>query len=201
MRGTAILQGRRTLRMLGRRLQIRALRKPRLLPLLGGMLVLFPVLPYAQDISGQQPEMPPARRIPGITAEDRYPQGCVDCHINYEEMNRDTRLSTLIDQWATSVPPKLLEEAQAIAGPNIKLKGVHPRLRGVGFLGGIPAVCVGCHEHEAKTAPRLVPLLHKIHLAGGDEGVFLTVFQGECTHCHKLDKATGQWRVPSGPED
>lgn len=165
-----------------------------------GLLCTFSAAPQAQTELAAHPEMPPARAIPGITTEDLYPQGCVDCHINYEEMNRDTRLSTIIAEWATSVPPDLLEAAQAIAGPGIKLQGVHPRLRAVGVLGGIPAVCMGCHEHEAKTAPRLVPLLHKIHLAGGDEAVFLRLFQGECTHCHKLDAATGQWRVPSGPE-
>jgi len=28
----------------------------------------------------------------------------------------------------------------------------------------------------------------------------MTLFQGECTHCHKLDAMTGKWSMPSGPE-
>lgn len=168
---------------------------------ISSLLCVISAASQAQTEGARPPEMPPARAIPGITTDDQYPRGCVDCHINYEEMNRDTRLSTIIAEWATSVPPNLLDTAQAVAGPKLKLKGVHPRLRAVGILGGIPAVCIGCHEHETKTAPPLIPLLHKIHLAGEGEAVFLRVFQGECTHCHKLDGTTGLWRVPSGPEN
>ena len=34
--------------------------------------------------------MPPARKIPGMTAADTHPGACVDCHIIYKEMNLDT---------------------------------------------------------------------------------------------------------------
>ena len=43
-------------------------------------------------------------------------------------------------------------------------------------------------------------MMHVIHLEGVKDGHFLSIFQGECTHCHKLEKNTGTWRVPSGPE-
>ncbi len=47
------------------------------------------------------PPMPPARKIPGITAPDTHPGACVDCHIVYKEMNLDARFSTLVKGWAT----------------------------------------------------------------------------------------------------
>jgi hypothetical protein len=43
-------------------------------------------------------------------------------------------------------------------------------------------------------------MAHPVHLTGGDENHFMTLFQGECTHCHKLDRATGAWSIPSAPE-
>jgi len=201
MPATSGLHGRFTLHILGRAIDppaiVGAVRL--LVRSLGGILLLVPVMPYAPTASGQPPEMPPARGIPGITVEDQFPRACVDCHVNYEEMNRDTRLSTLIAQWTTQVEPQLLETAQAVAGPGLELTGVHPRVNAA--LGDIPAACLGCHESKAANAPPLPPLLHKIHLGGGDEAVFLRVFQGECTHCHKLNKDSGQWWIPSGAEN
>jgi hypothetical protein len=43
-------------------------------------------------------------------------------------------------------------------------------------------------------------MMHKIHLSGGEENRFLTVYQGECTHCHKFNVPTGLWSLPSAPE-
>ena len=43
-------------------------------------------------------------------------------------------------------------------------------------------------------------MIHEIHLTGGDTNHFLTMFQGECTLCHKLDAKSGAWAIPSGPE-
>ena len=143
--------------------------------------------------------MPPVRQIPGITADDQFPRGCVGCHINYLEMNRDTRISTLMAQWTQSVEPKLLSLARATTTSAAELQGVHPRVDIA--LNDIPNACLGCHESGAQNVPSLVALLHRIHLVGGDDAVFLRIFQGECTHCHKLNKNTGQWHIPSGPED
>ena len=144
------------------------------------------------------PAPPPARKIPGINAEDRYPGGCVDCHINYTDMNMDTRFSTLMAQWTNEVDPKLLAKAQAAAPEGVTLKGKHPNASGT--LKDIPKGCLACHGRGSKTAPPFAGMLHAIHLTGGEENHFMTVFQGECTYCHKLSQTTGKWTIPSGPE-
>ena len=164
---------------------------------LGGVIFTSISASRAQNQPGGPSELPPAREIPGITAADRFPRACIDCHINYSDMNLDTRISTLLAQWSEGVEPAVLEAARSVTDPTIDLSGVHPRVDAA--LNDIPAACLGCHQSDTDDIPPLVPLLHKIHL--GSDGVFLSVFQGECTHCHKLDEATGQWHVPSGPEE
>jgi mono/diheme cytochrome c family protein len=57
-----------------------------------------------------------------------------------------------------------------------------------------------CHGSRAVEAPPFSRLLHRVHLVGGPENLFLSMFQGECTHCHKLDPATGRWSLASGSE-
>lgn len=59
---------------------------------------------------------------------------------------------------------------------------------------------MGCHSATAKTAPKFSRLVHRIHLTDGDANHFVTEFQSECTHCHKLDLGSGEWTAPSGPE-
>jgi hypothetical protein len=59
---------------------------------------------------------------------------------------------------------------------------------------------MSCHGKGSKTAPAFSTMLHVIHLTGGEESHYLTIFQGECTPCHKMDAATGAWTMPSGPE-
>jgi hypothetical protein len=145
-----------------------------------------------------KPPLPPARKIPGITCEDAFPNGCVDCHIVYQEMNMDTRISTLMQQWNEKVEPRLLAVAQATAQGEIVLKGIHPVISEVG--GNIPADCLNCHDKETTTAPPFAQMLHAIHLSGGEQNPFLTLFQGECTHCHKIDLTKGHWSVKSAPE-
>jgi hypothetical protein len=41
--------------------------------------------------------------------------------------------------------------------------------------------------------------MHNVHLTGA-QNEFLVLYQGQCTHCHKLDLKTGAWRMPSGAE-
>ena len=53
--------------------------------------------------------------VDAITAEDRYAGGCVDCHLNYTDMNMDTRLSTLMQAWYKEVDPRLLEKIRPSA--------------------------------------------------------------------------------------
>ena len=165
--------------------------------------VLLLVAPLAFSASsgatGPPPEgLPPARKIPGLTAPDTHPKGCVDCHIRYPEHKLDEPFSTLMAGWTTKVDAGLLKKAQAAAPAGVTLKGKHPQTP----LGtkDIPRSCLGCHAKASKTAPPFAQMIHLIHLTGGDQNRFLGVFQGECTLCHKLDTATGRWVMASGPE-
>ena len=141
---------------------------------------------------------PSARKIPGITAKDPYPNGCVDCHINHVDKKMDLRFSTLMKLWSEKVEPKLLAKAEASGPTGLVLKGKHPKFPGV--LKDIPAKCAVCHGKSSKTAPPFADLIHNIHLTGGEENDYLKVFQGECTFCHKLNQKTGRWSTPSAPE-
>jgi len=152
----------------------------------------------AQDAQVGQHQAPPLRAIPGITAKDLYPMGCVDCHINYAEQKLDVRFSTLLKRWAEMVEPQLLDKVAGSAPPGLKLKGKHPAVPGM--IRSIPAGCLTCHSRASTTAPPFSRMLHAIHLTGGKDNHFLTLFQGECTHCHKLNAATGAWSLASGPE-
>ncbi|MBI5439976.1 MAG: hypothetical protein HY900_02060 [Deltaproteobacteria bacterium] len=157
-------------------------------------LVGMPAPGRAQD-KAQPPPLPPARKVPGLNAEDPHPRACVDCHVVYPEMKADKRLSTVMKPWGDKVEPHILKRAQASAPKGVTLKGKHPP---VAFK-DIPAGCRRCHSERSKNAPALSRLMHALHLAGGDDNHFMALFQGECTRCHKLDGAGG-FSVPSGPE-
>jgi len=141
---------------------------------------------------------PPARKIPGITAPDQFPSGCVDCHLNYPELKLDARISALMAGWGRSGSSTLTSRMQALAPAGVKLKGGHPEVKSA--LGDIPAACIKCHAKPSTRSPSFGSMMHVIHLGGLKDGHFLSIFQGECTHCHKLDINTGTWRIPSGPE-
>ena len=49
-------------------------------------------------------------------------------------------------------------------------------------------------------APPFARLMHAIHLVGAQDSHYMTFYQGECTHRHKLDQKSGAWSLPSGPE-
>lgn len=165
--------------------------------LCGTLLFTFLAAGLASGQPNQAPP-PPPRKIPGITTEDPYPHGCVDCHLNYAAVNLDTRFRTLLNGWHDKVEPALLAKAQASAPKEIILRGKHPNASSA--LVNIPAQCLTCHNKTSKTAPPFAPLIHSIHFTGGEKNHFLTLFQGECTYCHKLDLATGHWTIPSAPE-
>ncbi len=162
------------------------------------MLICAAVL--ATAAAGQAPAAPQgavARKIPGITVKDAYPNGCVDCHVNGKA--GDTRLSTLMTAWTTAVPAALVEKARASSAAPSKIKGKHPAVPKV--ASNIPQMCLNaCHKKGSTIAPPFAQLLHTIHLTGGSANRFLTDGQGECTHCHKLDAKTGAWKMPSGAE-
>lgn len=147
---------------------------------------------------GQPAGPPPPRAIPGITAKDEFPRACVDCDLNYPEQKLDARFSTFMKQWTQKVEPQLLKKVAGSAPPGVKLRGQHPAAPGA--LKNIPGDCLMCHGRTSTMAPPFARMLHAIHLTGGKDNHFLTVFQGQCTHCHKLNAATGAWSLPSGPE-
>ena len=158
------------------------------------VVLLLAVLGTAAAQPGAAP--PPARKIPGINADDAFPNACVSCHVQLPEL--DARLSTAMAGWTEKVDPRLLAAAQAAMPKGVTLKGKHPPVKSA--LADIPAGCMKCHGRGAKNAPYFGRMLHSIHFGGGEESHFLTMFQGECTHCHKLDRSTGEWSVPSGRE-
>lgn len=143
------------------------------------------------------PGAPAARKIPGITAEDPFPKGCVDCHVADPRAKRDPRFTSLLKEWSVKVDAALLAKAQGAAPAGVTLKGKHPAV--TASLKDVPGKCLPCHGKSSKTAPAFGDLMHALHLTGGEKSAFLTVFQGECTHCHKLDAKTGRWKIPSGP--
>ena len=162
-----------------------------------GMLLAYSLV--AVPARGQENQAPPpVRKIPGITALDSHPNACVDCHVNHPEIKVDARFSTLMKEWGERVDPKLLAKAQASSPEGLVLRGKHPISENV--LASIPAKCLVCHDKQTTTSPPFARLMHMIHLVGGQENHFLTVYQGECTHCHKLDVTTSQWAIPSAPE-
>lgn len=163
------------------------------------LVFLAPLAPTGPSVAAQPPGgLPPARKIPALTAPDTHPKGCVDCHIQYPDLKKDERISTLMASWTTKVDTGLLKKAQAAAPAGVTLKGKHPRTTTAAKEA--PRSCIGCHSKGSKTAPPFAQMIHLIHLTGGNENKFLAIFQGECTLCHKLDAATGQWTMPSGVE-
>lgn len=134
------------------------------------------------------------RKIPGITAKDQFPRACVDCHVKQSD-GTDLRLGEMMKTWVSGADAKAIAAMQPFVPKGTKLKGKHPPVAG---LKDVPAACVKCHS--TKIAPPLAPLMHGIHLARGAQSRFVTMFQGECTHCHKLSSATGVWSLPSGPQ-
>lgn len=138
---------------------------------------------------------PATRAIPGINAKDAYPSACVSCHMKRPD-GTDMRLSTLLGGWNGKVDAKKLAAMQAFVPKGMTLKGKHPMIA----VKEVPASCMKCHSGTSKGIPPFPPLIHGIHLAKGDQSEFVKQFQGECTHCHKLDKATATWSLPSGAE-
>jgi len=151
----------------------------------------------AAGVAAQEPAPPAPRAIPGINADDPFPMACVSCHVVLPD-GRDVRLSTLATQWTTGVDSLLLAVSQAAAPQGLVLKGRHPDVSSA--FADIPARCLTCHARTSTMAPPFARLLHLVHLSPQPTNIFLTMFQGECTYCHKLDKATGAWSIPSGPE-
>jgi len=142
-------------------------------------------------------QTPTIRQIPGITAKDAYPNGCVDCHVKGKD--DDMRMSALMAKWVSGPSAALVQKSKAASVDPAKIKGKHPAMANVKT--NVPQTCLaGCHKKGSTIAPPFGQLMHLIHLVGGGQNRFLSASQGECTHCHKLDQKTGAWKVASGPE-
>ncbi|MEQ1731078.1 MAG: hypothetical protein ABL982_22140 [Vicinamibacterales bacterium] len=163
--------------------------------LTAAVLLVSSLVPAA---AGQAASPSPAvRQIPGLTAKDAYPNGCVDCHIVSKDA--DGRIGALMATWTSAVPAALTEKARASSVDASKIKGKHPAVANV--KANIPQTCIAaCHKPGSTTAPPFARLMHVIHLTGGSGNRFLTANQGECMHCHKLDQKTGTWKTASSAE-
>jgi len=157
---------------------------------------LLPSLVLASSVLAAEKPYP---AIPGITVADQFPNGCVDCHINRPEAQMDVRISSRMMRWQERVDAKVLARIQAVAGGGSELSGQHPDLRPQSYE-DIPRSCMRCHSRASNDGPAMGAMLHALHLTGGRENHFLTLFGGECTHCHKFDSEDGTWTIPSGPE-
>ena len=158
-------------------------------------LVLFSLLIAFVFISQAVSDEP--RKIPGITDTDLNPKGCVSCHKDYPTEKFDARLSVMLTAWNDKVTPTTLTKVQAIAPDGVTLKGKHTFK--VDAETSIPEACNKCHG-KMKTALPMSNLSHAIHLTGGKDNKFLTLFNGECTHCHKLDTKTATMTIINGKE-
>jgi len=157
--------------------------------------LIAPEIALAQEVGSAEP--PGTRSIPGLTGADTHSEACVSCHIRMDDIGLDARLSTALGDWQREVPQKVMEIAEGLmASPDVLMKR-HPPVALP--LEAVPSSCINCHN-AVPTAPPFVPLVHLLHYRGGENNHFLSVFGGECTLCHKLDRATGIWQVPSGSE-
>jgi hypothetical protein len=109
--------------------------------------------------------------LPGITAKDEHPNGCVDCHIKVNN-KQDFRLVNL---------PTLV-------------KG-HPDISKI--VKKLPDSCEICHNGKGKP-PKLSNVVHQVHFKGGADNHFVANYQGQCLNCHQLDLTTGVMSVKSG---
>jgi hypothetical protein len=111
-----------------------------------------------------------AALLPGITAKDEYPNGCVDCHRN-AGANQDHRLNVALSQ----------------------IKG-HPDVTKI--VKKVPDDCLTCHKGTGKV-PALADVLHKAHYGAEAKSIFVTVYKGACLNCHQIDLASGNITVKS----
>lgn len=114
----------------------------------------------------------PAPALPGITAKDPFPNGCVSCHVITPD-HRDMRLGPLL---------KTLKHRNVDAVVKI-----------------VPNDCGKCHR--AGTEKGLEKQFHKMHFGKKEKSVFVTEFGGQCLNCHALDPTTGKMTVKSGPRN
>jgi hypothetical protein len=158
------------------------------------MMTLAVSTSWAEGTPASQPPLPD---VPGITTPDLKPNACVDCHKVYPG-KFDGRLTVALQSWINKTDDKLLALAQSTMPPGIKLEGKHPDVSKLVKV--IPNDCLMCHGGHSKKVPAFKKLIHRIHLTGGKDNHFISHYQAQCTHCHKLDANTGTWSIGSGME-
>lgn len=112
--------------------------------------------------------------LPGVTAKDPFPKGCVSCHIKTPKGD-ERRLSADIR----------------------KVKG-HPDVSQM--MKVIPKDCAMCHKGGPKPAP-INTAIHKAHYSKQSASLFVKQFGGSCLACHAMDAKTGAVTVKSGPKN
>lgn len=159
---------------------------------LGAALFLCSSLVHAQEKAAAPAKAAPAKAAPAAaaapakaapapaaTAEDKTPNGCVDCH------KGEADLLTVLAPLKTAVPPAFTELAKKAAPEGMTLKGKHPD---VAAKKNIPQDCMTCHKADSKMAPSLGRLAHLAHLGASEK---FAKAGGACGSCHKLNADTG----------
>jgi hypothetical protein len=123
----------------------------------------------ALSVSAASNTAPP---LPGITAADDRPKGCVDCHINAG--GKDFRLTVVLNS----------------------LKDGHPEV--VKTVKNVPVDCLKCHFASAK-APVLGSMVHRNHYSNAVNNAFLNEDKGSCLACHTVDTKSGKIAIKNAP--
>ncbi|HEX2864091.1 MAG TPA: hypothetical protein VHN99_05950 [Deinococcales bacterium] len=167
-----------------------------MLVMLAGITVL------AQQAQPAPKPAPP--QIPGITATDSHPNGCVNCHQYRADLKRDYRLSTTLHEWSQKGTEADFVNIAKAVWPNAKITGRHPDVTADLKGQDIPGACIDCHEGNDIPLERVLHLVHLSLLPDGpaaNPGAFITAYGGFCTNCHTVGASTGLVTVKSGKEN
>ena len=109
--------------------------------------------------------------LPAEETADAFPDGCVSCHVD-RTGTIDMRLHVLLRE---------------IGHPDVS------RVRRV------PRDCLRCHRpDEDSDDPPLSALVHEIHYDIPTANSFVTIYEGECGRCHRMDPDEGEAHVKIG---
>ena len=100
--------------------------------------------------------------LPGITAKDEYPLGCVDCHKNE---GRDRTVASVL--------------GKAKDHPNVAK-----------LVKTVPTDCTMCHKAGTKV-PELNLVIHTVHFRELATNPFVTSYGGVCLTCHAYSVTGG----------
>ena len=112
--------------------------------------------------------------LPGVTVDDDYPNGCVDCH------------------------GKSNDGGQVLINAALKNVKKHPPVDKM--VKKVPDDCLKCHKEGAKSGA-MREFTHKTHFSKGKDSLFVSNYNGECLNCHSIDLGTGAISVKSGPSN